>query len=110
MAKLVRDRIPEICRASGQEPVTRVANGAEMGPLLRAKLLEEAHEVGAARPEELAGELADVLEVVSAIAAHAGITRAELELARHDKRVERGGFTERIVWAGNRETDREAGQ
>jgi predicted house-cleaning noncanonical NTP pyrophosphatase (MazG superfamily) len=99
--KLVRDLIPDIIRATGQEPVTRIADGAEMGPLLRAKLLEEAAEAAAASLADLPGELADLLEVISALAAHEGITRAELELARADKLTERGSFAGRIVWLGN---------
>jgi predicted house-cleaning noncanonical NTP pyrophosphatase (MazG superfamily) len=39
--KLVRDRIPEIIRASGSEPVIRVADAASFRGLLEDKLLEE---------------------------------------------------------------------
>jgi predicted house-cleaning noncanonical NTP pyrophosphatase (MazG superfamily) len=99
--KLVRDRIPDIIRASGQHPVTRIADGTEMGPLLRAKLLEEAAEAAAASPADLPGELADLTEVMAAIAAHAGISRDAVEQARARKRAERGAFAGRVVWLGN---------
>lgn len=44
---------------------------------------------------------ADVLEVVDAIAASAGISLEELLQAKAAKAAERGGFTARVVWMGN---------
>ena len=45
--KLVRDRIPEIIRARGDRPVTRVANESEFLGCLGDKLVEGAREVRA---------------------------------------------------------------
>jgi predicted house-cleaning noncanonical NTP pyrophosphatase (MazG superfamily) len=67
--KLVRDRIPAIIAADGGQPVTRVLDHAGYEAALRAKLLEEAHEAQAAPDGQLASELADVLEVLQALAA-----------------------------------------
>jgi predicted house-cleaning noncanonical NTP pyrophosphatase (MazG superfamily) len=92
--KLVRDRIPEIIRASGEEPETRVADRAEYAGWLRAKLVEEAGEYIASGDP---GELADVLEVVHALAATHGLTPAGLERRRAAKAAERGGFDERLI-------------
>src|SRR5262249_38792282 len=66
--KLVRDRIPEIIRASGDRPVTRVADIGEYLGRLGDKLVEEAQEARDADREHQAEELADTLEVVYAIA------------------------------------------
>lgn len=101
MAKLVRDGIPEVIRAKGGVPIVRVAGAAEYSGLLRDKLREEAGEAAAADRGELAGELADVLEVVSAIAADAGITPEVLAHVQAVKAAERGGFADGVVWLGN---------
>lgn len=71
--KLVRDRIPEIIRERGGSPVVREAAAAEYRSLLHKKLLEEAHEVLAADDGSAPEELADVLEVVAALAEDLGI-------------------------------------
>jgi predicted house-cleaning noncanonical NTP pyrophosphatase (MazG superfamily) len=46
--KLVRDKISQIIRAQGGEPIVRVAAAVEYRELLRAKLAEEVGEVLAA--------------------------------------------------------------
>jgi predicted house-cleaning noncanonical NTP pyrophosphatase (MazG superfamily) len=101
MAKLVRDRIPEICRANGEEPTVIQADPDDYAALLLDKLDEEAAEVRAANPDTRAGELADVLEVVYAIADNMGMSREDLERIRQDKAIERGGFALGLVWHSN---------
>ncbi|WP_245679237.1 nucleoside triphosphate pyrophosphohydrolase [Actinomadura hibisca] len=94
--KLVRDRIPDIIRAGGRTPDTRVAPSGEYAALLRAKLYEEAGEYTATGDP---AELADVLEVVHALAALHGLSPDDLEEQRAAKAAARGGFTDRIVLA-----------
>jgi predicted house-cleaning noncanonical NTP pyrophosphatase (MazG superfamily) len=95
--KLVRDRIPEIIRADGKEPTTRVLSDEEFDRELRAKLVEEATEALAATcSDELAVELADVLEVVQALAEMAGIPFGEIERLRRERADTRGGFSSRL--------------
>ncbi|WP_233618050.1 nucleoside triphosphate pyrophosphohydrolase [Actinomadura sp. WAC 06369] len=92
--KLVRDRIPEIITGSGRTPQTRIAGQDEYTSLLRAKLSEEVTEYTAdADPDELA----DILEVVHALAAVHGLSPGDLERRRAAKAAERGGFTRRVV-------------
>ncbi|MEU6928318.1 nucleoside triphosphate pyrophosphohydrolase [Streptomyces sp. NPDC046374] len=102
VGKLVRDGIPQIIRAKGAVPVTYTAGPEEYRSRLRDKLHEEVNEFldadHAAAPEELA----DVLEVVHALAADLGIGTEQLEKIREAKAGERGGFADRIVWTGNR--------
>jgi predicted house-cleaning noncanonical NTP pyrophosphatase (MazG superfamily) len=86
-SKLVRDRIPQIIRADGAEPATCTAGPEEYRSRLRDKLGEE---------------VADVLEVVRALAADLGVDVDQLEKIRQTKASERGGFADRIVWRGNR--------
>jgi predicted house-cleaning noncanonical NTP pyrophosphatase (MazG superfamily) len=97
--KLVRDRIPEIIRANGEVPSTRVADGAEYQRLLVAKLSEEVLEFIASNGDP--HELADIMEVVVALADGLGIGQLGLEKLRAEKAAERGGFSQRIVWSGN---------
>lgn len=93
--KLVRDRIPEIIRANGEEPISYRADPGEYRRRLREKLVEEVDEFLAA--DDSLEELADVLEVVYAIAADLGTDEALLDRIREDKANKRGRFAERIV-------------
>ncbi|MGW4160351.1 nucleoside triphosphate pyrophosphohydrolase [Streptomyces sp. SS162] len=102
IGKLVRDRIPEIIRNDGAEPVTYIAAPEEYRARLREKLREEVAEFLDADEEEAPGELADVVEVLLALAAELGITPEQLEALRAAKADERGCFARRIVWTGNR--------
>lgn len=90
--KLVRDRIPALIEADGRRAITRVLSPAEYGDALVAKLTEECGEFRAGPSLE---ELADVLEVVYALADNIG-SRARLEEARLAKLGARGGFAGRM--------------
>ena len=97
MPKLVRDRIPEIMRAAGKEPKTHIADEEEYWKRLKEKLREEAAEFTADEKEE---ELADVFEVVRAIAEFKKFDLENIEAMREKKAKERGGFSKRIVLDG----------
>ncbi len=99
--KLIRDKVPQLIRARGGEPIVRTANAAEYRELLRAKLTEEVGEVLAADDADAPEELADVLEVVLALAADLGLNASQLEELRMAKAAKRGDFANRIVWSGN---------
>lgn len=67
--KLVRDNIPDIIRSDNEKPVTRILTDAEYEKELYRKLAEECKEVYRAEDnDEACKELADVLEVIRAIA------------------------------------------
>lgn len=91
--KLVRDRIPEIIKRTGAQPVTDLLSPDEMGKALDAKLSEEVAEYLESRSVE---EMADVLEVLHGIANHMGIPWEQVEAARLQKLDERGGFEQGI--------------
>ena len=92
--KLVRDRIPEIIAAHGQTYEVRVLEEDEYRVALNHKLREEMDEY--ARDEEI-GELADLLEVIYALAAVKGVSAHALEDLRSAKRKDRGGFDQRLL-------------
>jgi len=97
MGKLVRDRIPEIIRASGRTPTTRTLDESAYQEALHAKLLEEAGELREADSNEhVLEEAADVFEVLAALAACYGYTIGDVQQKSEDKRRERGGFSQRI--------------
>src|SRR5258708_36501265 len=91
--KLVRDRIPEIIRAEGLEPVIYTADAEEYGSRLRDKLQEEVAELIASDND--AEELADVLEVLYALAGLAGTSREQLDERRAGKAEKRRGSPDR---------------
>ena len=94
--KLVRDGIPRIIETDGGQPVTRVLDQAGYLAALRAKLMEEAGEAQAAPDSRLRSELADVLEVLRALAAAHDMSWEDVVAEAARKRDERGGFDERI--------------
>lgn len=94
--KLIRDGLPEIMRRQGLRVFARALDGPEYVAELKKKLLEEAAEAAGADADSLIEELADVLEVVIALAQASGADLADLEARRLVKRAERGGFEGRI--------------
>lgn len=95
--KLVRDRIPEIITKQGLSLTSRVLESDEYLTELRTKLKEETNEFLEAKPgAEAVEELADMLEVIHALAEANGVTVQELERIRVEKAEKRGGFKERI--------------
>lgn len=101
VGKLVRDKIPDIIRASGRTPrVTTLAAGTYRAAL-HEKLREEVDElIAATTTESLIEEAADVLEVLQAIAVEHGVTLADIVDAGHHKRTEAGGFGKRLYLDG----------
>lgn len=95
MGKLIRDRIPELLgdQAGGH----RQLQGDEFEAALREKLQQEVNEY-LASSEVM--ELADILEVVYALAKLDGITESQLDYFRAEKARERGAFEQRLWWEG----------
>ena len=96
--KLVRDRIPEIIEAQGERPNVRILGQEEYLNHLEAKLDEEVVEY---HRDKNAEELADILEVVFALAEANGVARQELMDVYQKKHDARGGFGKRIILISN---------
>ncbi len=99
MAKLVRDKVPDIIRREGREPEVRRISGEELRNALKEKLIEEAIELKEAG--DVYGELADVLEVVDAIILRFDVDRERLEGVKKEKLERAGGFEEGFMLSGD---------
>ena len=93
--KLVRDNIPAIIESKWEQAITHIADDQEYRKKLEEKLHEEADELFSWT--NIAEELADVQEVIYAIAEYKWITKEEIEKIRLEKFEKRWGFTERII-------------
>ena len=91
--KLVRDKIPQIIEENGGKAEMRILSDEEYRSFLEAKLDEE---VGEYHRDKNAEELADILEVVYALAEAIGCPKAELMDIYRRKHEVRGGFEKRI--------------
>ncbi|GAA0719801.1 nucleoside triphosphate pyrophosphohydrolase [Clostridium malenominatum] len=92
--KLVRDKIPEVIEKSGKKCEAEVVSKEEHYIRLKEKLKEEVDEFLEAENIE---ELADIYEVIAALASFVGKGEVELMEVREKKREERGGFSEGVV-------------
>lgn len=95
--KLVRDRIPEIIEATGKHFSTRILNNDEYLKELKKKSFEELNEyVRTENNKDSIEELADLLEIIHALAECHGATIETVEEVRLQKAEKRGGFKEKI--------------
>lgn len=92
--KLVRDNIPSIIEKKGGKAITHIANAKEYYAKLLEKLKEETNEFFESKSAE---ELADILEVMYALAKEVNVSKEELETLRLRKAQERGGFEKRTI-------------
>ncbi len=92
--KLVRDKIPEYIRKKGGNPVTHIASEAEYWQKLKGKLIEEIEEF---KKDENIEELADILEVLDAMAEYKGFDIKEVQSAKNKKATEKGKFKDKII-------------
>lgn len=92
--KLVRDKIPAIIEKNGKICTTEILSDEEYLKMLDAKLDEELAEY---HKDQNMEELADLLEVIYAVAEARGYSIAELEQVRLEKAEQRGAFKEKII-------------
>ncbi|SEM93406.1 nucleoside triphosphate pyrophosphohydrolase [Lihuaxuella thermophila] len=95
--KLIRDKIPEIIAASNKEAVIRTLTDHEYMEEAKKKLYEELEEYKAAvNDREALEELADIMELIYALAAVHGSSKEGLEEIRLSKAEKRGGFAKKL--------------
>ena len=92
--KLIRDKIPDIIEQSGKKCIVEVMDNDTYIEYLDQKLNEELAEY---QQDKSVEELADLLEVIYAVAVARGYSVEELERKRLDKAEKRGAFEKRLL-------------
>lgn len=98
--KLVRDRIPEIIESKGEIPIIRILSDEEYKMELERKLREELEEALAASEIDRIEELADMLEVMMALARLENKGLEDIISECDKKREKRGAFVKKIYLCG----------
>lgn len=94
--KLVRDNIPNIIKSNGEMPVIKILDDETFKLELEKKLNEEYQEVLKAEGTERIEELADMLEVIKALAKVEGKTLQDVLNCADEKAKKRGAFEQKI--------------
>ncbi|MBQ4542288.1 MAG: nucleoside triphosphate pyrophosphohydrolase [Clostridia bacterium] len=94
--KLVRDKIPEIIEANGEIARCRILDKQEFKAELEKKLFEEYNEVLESAGNERVEELADMLEILKALAEVEGSNLEQVIQVAEEKAKKRGAFEKRI--------------
>ena len=94
--KLVRDNIPNIIESKGEIPVTKILNDETYKSELEKKLYEEYKEVIDASADDRIEELADMIEIIRALAKLEGKTLQDIVEIADNKNIKRGAFKEKI--------------
>ena len=91
--KLIRDKIPQIIEKSGKRAYIETLDDDEFEIFLERKLDEEVQEYHESGHTE---ELADILEVLIALAKSKGLSFEDLIALQKDKAEKKGAFTKKI--------------
>ncbi len=94
--KLVRDNIPKIIEEKGDKAFYRILTDEEYKAELEKKLYEEYQEVVEATGRDRLYELADMIEVIKALAKLEKATIDEVLTLADEKSEKRGAFLEKI--------------
>lgn len=93
LEKLVRDRIPELMSEPGNVLEVLTLDHKAHISALKEKLREEVEEVFNAKTrEQIIEEIADVAEVLDALALKLSIKKSEIEALKRAKSIRKGGF------------------
>lgn len=94
--KLVRDKIPNIIEAKGETPIIKILDENEYKKELEKKLYEEYKEVIEASGDDRVEELADMIEVIRALANLENKSLNDVIAIADKKSEKRGAFEEKI--------------
>lgn len=94
--KLVRDRIPEIIKKNGEEPIIEILNDKEYKNELEKKLYEEYLEVIESSGESRLEELADMISVIASLAKLENKDLSDIINISTKKDEKRGSFDKKI--------------
>ena len=94
--KLVRDKIPEKIKLNGENPIISILDDQRYKEELEKKLYEEYKEVIEASGNERIEELADMIEVIIALAKLENKTLDDVIGVSKEKVKKRGAFDKKI--------------
>ena len=94
--KLVRDNIPNIIESKGEKPVFQILDDVSYKKELERKLFEEYNEVLQSIGDDRVEELADMLEIIRALAKLEGKSLQDVIDYADNKNVKRGAFEKKI--------------
>jgi predicted house-cleaning noncanonical NTP pyrophosphatase (MazG superfamily) len=93
--KVIRSKLIDDIIKMGGKPSIKDLSDEEYIKELYKQLISETGELTVANPEQLAEEIADVYEVLEAIASHWKIERQDIENAKQQKKELKGGFEDK---------------
>ena len=94
--KLVRDKIPEIIKQNWENPITSILDDIRYKEELEKKLYEEYKEVIESSGSDRIEELADMLEIIKALAKLENKTLDDVIDVSNQKVKKRGAFKKKI--------------
>ena len=94
--KLVRDKIPNIIKEKGETPIIKTLDEVEYKKELEKKLYEEYKEVIESTGDDRVEELADMLEIIRALANLENKHLNDVIAIADKKNEKRGAFEEKI--------------
>lgn len=100
--KLVRDKIPDIIKANGEEPIIKTLSDYEYRIELEKKLKEELIETLDASGTDRIEEMGDMLEVMICLAKLEEHSLNDIISACNEKRKKCGSFNKKIYLNGVR--------
>jgi predicted house-cleaning noncanonical NTP pyrophosphatase (MazG superfamily) len=96
--KLIRDKIPQLLDSNSVSYEVSELDHEQYMKKLNEKLVEELDEYRLATTKvEQIEELADLVEVIYAIAAHKGVSIKDFDAVRIKKKEKRGGFEKKLL-------------
>lgn len=95
-SKLVRDKIVDGIKNSGNKPIYRRLRKTEYIKELIKKMLEESEELPKTKSKELIEEIADIQEIIDNILEVLGVTKVELKKEQRRKNKKAGSFKKRL--------------
>lgn len=94
--KLVRDNIPNIIKEKGETPIIKILDDIQYKSELEKKLYEEYKEVIEASGDDRVEELADMLEIIRALAKLENKSLEDIISIANKKNEKRGAFEDKI--------------
>lgn len=94
--KLVRDKIVENIKKSGDTPKYKILSDAEYIKELKRKLIEECNEIANSSKNNLPEEIADIQDIIDSIIYSFKISNKDIKGIQSQKRKKSGSFKKKI--------------